>query len=77
MPHNRGVLPHTLLSATLDDLPFGLTPDSPLTWLIAGAALALVALFALKRVRRLVLLVAIGTAGAAWAWSSGIITIPG
>ena len=63
------------------DLPNALTGElsssDPLTWVIAGGALALIGLFALRRVRRMVVILAVGTAGVAWAWSSGVLPLTG
>ena len=77
MPDNRLVLPRILDL----DLPFALLDgawaDGPVLWVVAGAALALVGLIALRRVRKIIIVLTVGTAGAVWAWSSGALSLVG
>jgi len=77
VPDNHRVLPRLLTLDLPFALPDGVATDDPLTWVIVGAALAVAGLFAVRRARRLVIVLALGTAGAAWAWSSGALPIPG
>ena len=73
-------LPFTLpalptLPPSLGEIPRSLATGSALTWAIAGAVIAVIALWALRRARRMVLAAAVGVAGLLLAWNTGFLPL--
>jgi CHASE2 domain-containing sensor protein len=63
------------LAPSLGELPGALLSNSPWTWLLAGAALAVVSLWAVRRARRMVLAATVGVAGLLVAWNAGFLPL--
>ena len=59
----------------VEELPGALTGGSPWTWALAGAALAVVSLWAIRRARRMVVAAALGVAGLLVAWNAGFLPL--
>ncbi|MDA2989333.1 MAG: hypothetical protein O2815_09675 [Actinomycetota bacterium] len=63
------------LPPSIEQLPGALTGGSPWTWALAGAALAVVSLWAIRRARRMVVAAALGVAGLLVAWNAGFLPL--
>lgn len=59
----------------LAEVPGALTGGSQWTWVLAGAALALVGLWAIRRARRMVLAATLGVTGLLLAWNAGFLPL--
>jgi hypothetical protein len=59
----------------VEELPGALTGGSPWTWALAGAALAVVSLWAVRKARRMVLAATVGVAGLLLAWNAGFLPL--
>ena len=73
-------LPFTLpalptLPPSLGEIPQFLASGSAWTWAIAGAVIAVTALWAMRRARRMVLAAAVGVAGLVLAWNTGFLPL--
>lgn len=69
MPHNPGVLPLDLVN----NLPFEVSTDSPITWIVVGAGAAVAALLMFRRARRLALLATAAIVVGVVAWNNGLL----
>lgn len=88
LPHNRGVLPQLPLDLpaapslpsvppmpALPGLPEFLSQGPAWTWMIVGAAIAVVSLWALRKTRRMVVAATLSVAGLILAWNAGFLPL--
>jgi hypothetical protein len=74
IPFQLPFSPPTLPPA-LGEVPGALTGGSPWTWALAGAALTVVSLWAIRRARRMVVAASLGVAGLLVAWNAGFLPL--
>lgn len=60
---------------SVGELPQAFASGSAWTWILAGAALALVGMWAVRRARRMVLAAAVGVTGLVLAWNAGFLPL--
>lgn len=63
------------LPPSLGEIPQSLTNGSPWTWAIAGAVIAVTAIWAVRRARRMALAAAVGVTGLVLAWNTGFLPL--
>lgn len=63
------------LPPALEQVPGALSGGSPWTWALAGAAFAVVSLWAIRRARRMVVAASLGVAGLLVAWNTGFLPL--
>jgi hypothetical protein len=63
------------LPTSFSEVPEGLSAGSSWAWVLAGAAVAVVSLWALRRARRMVMAATVGVAGLLIAWNAGFLPL--
>ncbi len=63
------------LPTSLREVPETLAPGTSWAWVLAGAAVAVVTLWAVRRARRMVMAATVGVAGLLIAWNAGFLPL--
>lgn len=63
------------MPTSLSGITETLASGSPWAWALAGAALAVISLWAVRRARRMVLAATLGAAGLVVAWNAGFLPL--